>query len=71
MDKWVSTKAIDYMDDAGRRYGVTAFFFEDKAAPWRYEWAVASLGCVGRHKRLSLSPLGFIGFRHIDSVGED
>jgi uncharacterized protein DUF6502 len=33
MDKWVSTKAIDYMDEAGRRYGVTAFFFEDKAPP--------------------------------------
>jgi hypothetical protein len=33
MDKWVSTKATDYMDDAGSRYGVTAFFFEDKAGP--------------------------------------
>jgi hypothetical protein len=33
MDKWVSTKATDYIDDTGRRYGVTAFFFEDKAAP--------------------------------------
>jgi hypothetical protein len=32
MDKWVSTKAIDHMDDSGRRYGVTAFFFEDSAA---------------------------------------
>ena len=29
MDKWVSTKAIDYLDANGRRYGVTAFFFED------------------------------------------
>jgi hypothetical protein len=29
MDKWVSTKAIDYLDVNGRRYGVTAFFFED------------------------------------------
>ena len=37
MDKWVSTKAIDYMDEAGRRYGVTAFFFEDKAPPGRTE----------------------------------
>jgi hypothetical protein len=33
MDKWVSTKATDYIDDAGSRYGVTAFFFEDKSAP--------------------------------------
>ena len=33
MDKWVSTKAIDYMDDLGRRYGVTAFFFEDATKP--------------------------------------
>ena len=31
MDKWVSTKAVDYMDKDGRRYGVTAFFFEDTA----------------------------------------
>ena len=29
LDKWVSTKAVDYQDDSGRRYGVTAFFFED------------------------------------------
>ena len=29
MDKWVSTRAVDYMDTNGRRYGVTAFFFED------------------------------------------
>lgn len=29
LDKWVVTKAIDHMDEAGRRYGVTAFFFED------------------------------------------
>lgn len=31
MDKWVSTRAVDYMDTNGRRYGVTAFFFEDTA----------------------------------------
>lgn len=30
LDKWVSTKAVDHMDNNGRRYGVTAFFFEDK-----------------------------------------
>ncbi len=29
MDKWVSTRAVDYMDATGSRYGVTAFFFED------------------------------------------
>jgi len=29
MDKWVSTRAVDYMDSNGSRYGVTAFFFED------------------------------------------
>ncbi|MBS0388527.1 MAG: hypothetical protein JSR15_08595, partial [Proteobacteria bacterium] len=33
LDKWVSTKAIDYMDKDGRRYGVTTFFFEDTAKP--------------------------------------
>ena len=32
MDKWVSTKAVDYTDNDGRRYGVTAFFFEDTAS---------------------------------------
>lgn len=31
MDKWVSTRAVDYMDPNGSRYGVTAFFFEDAA----------------------------------------
>ena len=31
LDKWVSTKAVDYQDDTGHRYGVTAFFFEDVA----------------------------------------
>lgn len=31
LDKWVVTKGIDYMDKEGRRYGVTAFFFEDTA----------------------------------------
>ena len=29
MDRWVSNKAIDFKDEQGRRYGVTAFFFED------------------------------------------
>jgi Family of unknown function (DUF6502) len=33
LDKWVSTKAIDYQDEAGRRFGVTAFFFEDVTKP--------------------------------------
>jgi hypothetical protein len=30
MDRWVSNKAVGYRDDeTGRRYGVTALFFED------------------------------------------
>ena len=36
MDKWVSTKAIDYLDNSGRRYGVTAFFFEDTTKPGEF-----------------------------------
>jgi Family of unknown function (DUF6502) len=31
LDKWVVTKGIDHMDKEGRRYGVTAFFFEETA----------------------------------------
>ena len=31
IDKWVLTKAVEYMDDGGKRFGVTAFFFEDTA----------------------------------------
>lgn len=30
IDKWVSTKAADHVDESGHRYGVTAFFFEDQ-----------------------------------------
>ena len=33
LDKWVTTKGIEYKDEAGRRYGVTTFFFEDTAKP--------------------------------------
>ena len=33
MDKWVSTKAADQIDEAGQRYGIAAFFFEDKRQP--------------------------------------
>ena len=45
MDRWVSNKAVGYRDDeSGRRYGVTALFFEDSGEAERAginDWTMA------------------------------
>ncbi len=45
MDRWVSNKAVGYRDDeGGRRYGVTALFFEDSGEAARAgmnDWTVS------------------------------
>ena len=44
VDKWVSTKAVDHMDESGHRYGVTAFFFREtpEAGPLNYAKTISS-----------------------------
>lgn len=49
MDRWVSNKAVGYRDDAsGRRYGITAIFFEDAGESTRiggiHDWKLSNEG---------------------------